>query len=360
MNHPVAYEGSEPYIFVSYAHKDSDTVLPIIAALQEQGFRVWYDAGIEAGTEWPEYIAEHLNGCTAFIAFMSNHAAESHNCRREINFAIELKKEPLVVYLTEQVNLSLGMRMQLGTLHAMFYSRHSSMSSFIQELTRSRILASCQGAAEKAGKTEAAGEHQQYRPGDIITFGSYPQSESADEDIEWIVLERKGSRILVISKYALDCQQYHTSNEDITWETCSLRKWLNNDFLRAAFYTSEQAKIPTVTVTPDENPYHSTDPGRATQDKIFLLSIPEAQRYFFSDEARMCVPTAHAIKNGAYTNKDYTVGGAATCWWWLRTPGCDRSSAASINLFGGVYAFVNYVNNDTLTVRPALWIDLDA
>ena len=55
-----AYEGREPYIFISYAHKDMAKVLPIIEGLAEKGFRIWYDAGIEAGTEWPEYIAEHL------------------------------------------------------------------------------------------------------------------------------------------------------------------------------------------------------------------------------------------------------------------------------------------------------------
>ena len=51
------YEGSEPYIFVSYAHKDAAMVMPLITGLQDRGFRVWFDAGIEAGTEWPEYIA---------------------------------------------------------------------------------------------------------------------------------------------------------------------------------------------------------------------------------------------------------------------------------------------------------------
>ena len=70
MNQPRAYEGTEPYIFVSYAHKDSEAVLPIIAALQDRGFRIWYDAGIEAGTEWPEYIAEQLNGSEVVLALI--------------------------------------------------------------------------------------------------------------------------------------------------------------------------------------------------------------------------------------------------------------------------------------------------
>ena len=119
MNQPKAYKGTEPYIFISYAHADSERVFPIVSALQERGYRVWYDAGIEAGTEWPEYIAEHLDGCSAFLAFISEASMNSHNCRREINFAIELRKEPMVIYL-EDVKMSLGMRMQLGSLQAMF------------------------------------------------------------------------------------------------------------------------------------------------------------------------------------------------------------------------------------------------
>ena len=61
-NFPVAYEGTEPYIFISYSHKDSNVVFPAIRALQEAGYPVWYDAGIQAGSEWPEYIASHLVG----------------------------------------------------------------------------------------------------------------------------------------------------------------------------------------------------------------------------------------------------------------------------------------------------------
>ena len=61
----------KPYIFISYAHKDKKRVLPVIAELQERGYAVWYDAGIEAGSEWPRIIAERLSGCAMMIAFVS-------------------------------------------------------------------------------------------------------------------------------------------------------------------------------------------------------------------------------------------------------------------------------------------------
>ena len=66
------YNGNEPYIFISYAHRDNDRVLPLIEALQQRGYRVWYDAGIAAGTEWPEYIADRLDGSACVVAFIAS------------------------------------------------------------------------------------------------------------------------------------------------------------------------------------------------------------------------------------------------------------------------------------------------
>ena len=142
---PVAYEGKEPYIFISYAHKNTDRVMPIIAELQNRGFRVWYDAGIEAGTEWPEYIAEHLVQCGCFVAMLTQDALESHNCRREIHFAISKQMPVLVVYL-EEVKMTAGMEMQLGVLQAIFYNRHSDLDSFMGKLCESALLLPCKGS----------------------------------------------------------------------------------------------------------------------------------------------------------------------------------------------------------------------
>ncbi len=152
---PVAYEGKEPYAFVSYAHKDAPTVLPIIEALTARGFRIWYDAGIEAGTEWPDYIAEHLESAALVLAFLSPASVASVNCRQEINYAIDLTKPMLTVYL-EQLELTGGMRMRLGLSQAMFYYRHATADSFIGEISCSELLSPCLNKAERAaaGKGE--------------------------------------------------------------------------------------------------------------------------------------------------------------------------------------------------------------
>ena len=193
--------------------------------------------------------------------------------------------------------------------------------------------------------------------GDTYRFGSYEQDNNksnGQEDIEWLVLAKEGTKILVISKEALDCKPYNTSYTDVTWETCTLRKWLNNDFINAAFSADERTMIPTVTVSADKNPDYSTNPGNATQDQVFLLSITEVNKYFSSDSARQCKPTDYAVANGAWESD------SGNCWWWLRSPGDTQVNAASVGSGGDVSEGGGDVNNDISAVRPALWIDLNS
>lgn len=193
-------------------------------------------------------------------------------------------------------------------------------------------------------------------PGDTVFFGAYEQDNNTSngkEDVEWLVLEVKDGKALVVSKYALDCKQYNTSNTDVTWETCTLRKWLNNDFINAAFSSYEKAMIPTVTVSADENPDYSTNPGNATQDQVFLLSITEANKYFNSAGARQCEPTDYAVANGSRESHSGNL-----CWWWLRSPGNTQDSAAYVYSSGDVYESGSDVDIGTSAVRPAMWITM--
>ncbi len=218
-------------------------------------------------------------------------------------------------------------------------------------------------AVEKYGK-EWADTVKNASVGDTITFGAYEQDNNTSngkEAIEWTVLDKDGMSLLLISKQALDCQQYNTSYTDVTWESCSLRKWMNGTFLNKAFNAEEQAQIQNTTVSADKNPEYNTNPGNATTDKVFLLSINEVEKYFNSDEARKCAPTAYAKAQGAYTSDIYkTASGAATCWWWLRSPGLTQTSAASVFNVGSVYYCGHSVLYDYDAVRPALWINLDS
>ena len=208
-----------------------------------------------------------------------------------------------------------------------------------------------QSPAEEQMKSDAVAV------GDVVTFGRYEQdndSSNGKEEVEWVVLAKDGNKALLISKYALDCQQYNSSKVDITWETCNLRSWLNGTFMNAAFSDAEQKQIITSKVTADRNPDYSTDPGKDTTDKVFLLSITEANKYFSTDAERQCIPTAYARAKGCLVNLDNN------CWWWLRSPGNGSDNASGVNTNGSILGYGDYVYFDYVAVRPALWINLDS
>ena len=133
MNRPIPYKGELPFIFVSYAHKDANRVWPIVERMQADGYRVWYDEGIDPGTEWDENIAAHVADCGYFIALLSENYMASNNCKDELNFAREQGKPRLLVYL-EDVNLPQGMALRLGRIQAIFMDRYQEKSKFYQKL----------------------------------------------------------------------------------------------------------------------------------------------------------------------------------------------------------------------------------
>ncbi len=193
------------------------------------------------------------------------------------------------------------------------------------------------------------------QPGAEVLFGVYEQDNNATngkEDIEWLVLARDGDRVLLVSKYALDCQQYKTESAYVTWETCSLREWLNETFLKEAFSEGEQAMIPSVTVNAEKNPYYRTSAGNSTMDQVFLLSITEAKEYFSSNSLRTCKGTEYCYARGAY--KD----GSGECWWWLRSPGRNNYNASGVDEDGLINS--GDVSSRGGVVRPALWVDLES
>ena len=198
--------------------------------------------------------------------------------------------------------------------------------------------------------------------GNIVTFGHFPQTSDGTDNtpIEWLVLDVQEGKSLLISRYALDCQRYYSQYVDMTWQKCSLRTWLNGTFLNKAFTSNEQKGIVTTNVDNSKSQGYSgwsTKGGNNTQDKVFLLSYAEAWKYFKDDNARMCVPTEYAVNQGAYTSSSYQVGGKATCWWWLRSPGGKQDLALSVDDAGSHYSrFVNFTEG----VRPALWVNLES
>ena len=190
--------------------------------------------------------------------------------------------------------------------------------------------------------------------GSIVKFGEYEQdndTSNGKEDIEWLVLAKENSNVLLISKKALDCKSYNTIEMDVTWQTCSLRTWLNDHFLNDAFTKEEQAIINTTDVTADANPADDVDPGNDTYDKVFLLSIEEANKYFDNDSERKCIPTSYVLANENSLKNGNN-------WWALRTPGYGQERVAGVTGDGVVSEIGTNVDNSHTLVRPAMWISL--
>ena len=227
-----------------------------------------------------------------------------------------------------------------------------------------------------------------------ITFGSYEQDgdeSNGAEPIDWLVLSTEDRGILLISKYVLDCVPYNDTDEEVTWETSSIRKWLNDDFLNTAFTAEEKLRINTVSLQNEDNTRWGTAAGPLTGDKVFCLSVSELKDRFdfdawYSEEepdemgrydlgySQLLIvkPTKYASEKGvfdnafdedAFTEKYELLGydekyiGRKGSAWWLRTPGFDGKYACRVNSDGlAGCADSLSVTSDTVGVRPAIYI----
>ncbi len=109
--------GKDPYVFVCYAHRNSEEVYSDLSWMREQNIDIWYDEGVSPGRQWRDDVADAINQCSVFLIFMSRAAVESTHCRKEINFALQAGKNLLVVYL-EQTELPAGLLLAIGDLQA--------------------------------------------------------------------------------------------------------------------------------------------------------------------------------------------------------------------------------------------------
>ena len=209
-----------------------------------------------------------------------------------------------------------------------------------------------QTAAAETAQAQAQNPYADVQVGDMIEFGSYEQdnnSSNGPEPIGWRVLEVSGGSALIVSEYALDARAYNEDYESVMWATCTLRKWLNGEFYDTAFNEEEKGLIALTKVKNADHPTYGTEGGKDTEDRVFLLSLGEAERYFEDDEDRRAFPTEYAIAQDVYVNDDL-----GTVWWWLRSPGLGSIRAAGVLADGSLDIHGGGVYFNLCAVRPAL------
>ncbi len=228
---------------------------------------------------------------------------------------------------------------------------------------------------------------------DCIWFGNYWQEDTnrdgtADKKdtptpIKWRVLSVDGDDAFLLADKNLDCQTYNDTYVDVTWETCTMRSWLNGygasanvcekdyssanlNFMDNAFTEEEQSAIKTINVVNEDNPDHGTEGGRNTSDKVFLLSIGEAMNPLYgftsskdSTATREAVNTAYVAAGGKIGSGFMSDAGSAD-YWWLRSSGYSSDDASYVNDIGYVLTGGDYVCINDYAARPALHLNLSS
>ena len=190
--------------------------------------------------------------------------------------------------------------------------------------------------------------------GDTVIFGNKLQESLhggvvyGESPIEWVVLAREEDKVLLITRQEIDYQPFGGS----TWESSSLRSYLNENFYNTAFTDEEKAVIIPVMVSAETNPMYDTDQGVPTTDRIFLLSTDEVKKYFPTMESRCCTATAYVNGEGSFQ------GTNGNCNWILRTVGFYSSYVSSVFSYGAIDYFGHNTDDESLAIRPALWIDI--
>ena len=174
------YHGREPFIFISYSHRNSDQAAEIISTLNRAGFRVWYDEGLIPGREWDENIARIIMGCSYFIALLTEEYLASSNCKDELNYARD-KNKPIVLIYLDEVTLPAGMELRLGRLFAGQAVRGEEMTAAVSleigvqityapDFTRTRVVSVVKFTVDNQAHADPCSEGDAGQGGGVFLF----------------------------------------------------------------------------------------------------------------------------------------------------------------------------------------------
>ena len=228
------------------------------------------------------------------------------------------------------------------------YNGEAKVSPYSTPMKKSSDYASSMNLKTNFTSRSVQNKKSTVNLGGTVSFGKDPNTDTA---ILWRVLDidLMNGLVLLLAERAVDSSiSYHDYYDSVTWAECSLREWLNNDFIQEYFRSFERRKIIRKQLTNKANEEYAVRGGKSTRDQVFLLSIEEFELYTQQIKHRICL------------DQDDN-----TCKWWLRSPGGDKDRAAFVRTNGKVSAYGEEVgcseddNYISMAVRPALWCSLD-
>jgi hypothetical protein len=195
-------------------------------------------------------------------------------------------------------------------------------------------------------ETEPIASNGDVRLGNIIHFGAY----------RWRIIDSKGNQALIITEDVIEQRAYNNQLITVTWEQCTLRKYLNSVFLNKL----DGEIIASITNQNLNNSWYGTAGGNDTKDKIFLLSLDElcSSPYFGDSKLKLTEKGGQSYINDENNSKRAVKFNNVLCSWWLRSSGRNGDNAARVDDNGDVDVGGDKVNRIYCGVRPALWLNL--
>ena len=294
------------HIFLSYSRGDAGRIKGIASELHGMGLPIWYDDGLIPGNIWEDEIMDNVEESRITVFFLTKELfmRPKSYMQDEFQYAVDYNKPTLCIWLDSLGNMDcsgLSREMhkwwnKIRKIHSIeifdlktdaekakeiYHGLCRADSKFTQYVSKSELTSKSQPTPQPPpAKSTPPTPRLQMEVGKKYRYGQYPQGTKGEvQPLVWRVLAVENGRALLITDKLIDYVQYNESFTEVTWETCTLRKWMNNDFISKAFSSGQQAKIAMVTNQNPDNPKHGTKGGNATQDKIFALSIAEAEKY---------------------------------------------------------------------------------
>ena len=244
------YQGEEPYLFLSYSHRNADAAAEAIRWLKAAGFRVWYDEGVIPATQWDENIARAIENCDYLLALISEAYLASSNCLDELNYARDRNIPMLLIYL-EDVSLPSGLAMRLGRLLAIHRYRYDNPAAFYGKVVRAKGIGVCGDGRFEAEEVD-----------DDMDYGE-PDALWLDDDRELVTPERPSHfRPFLLILLALVVAGI---------AFLLLRGWAG-ERLQGIFGTGGSSVVETLP-SPDPTPY--TPPETSAEIEVEVTPTPE-------------------------------------------------------------------------------------